>query len=151
MNRNGEDFMLGIIYSILGGILVSIQSIFNTRVSERIGLWETTTVVHGIGFGFSLLMLLILREGNMSKIAEVRKLYLVGGALGVIIVYCVIKGIGLTGPTLAIGTLLIAQLITTLCIDTFGLFGAEKIAFHFTKPMGIAIMIAGVVVFKIKG
>jgi transporter family-2 protein len=151
MNRSGEAIMLGIIYSIFGGILVSLQSIFNTRVSERIGLWETTTVVHGVGLLFSLLMLLILREGNMGKITEVKKLYLIGGAFGVIIIYCVMKGIGLTGPTLAIGTMLIAQLITTVCIDTFGWFGAEKIAFHFTKPMGILVMIAGVVIFKIKG
>ncbi|MBB6218314.1 transporter family-2 protein [Anaerosolibacter carboniphilus] len=142
---------MGIVYSIVGGILVSLQSIFNTRVSERIGLWETTTVVHGIGFVFSLLMLLFWREGNMGKIAEVKKLYLVGGAFGVLIVYCVMRGIGLSGPTLAIGTLLVAQLIATVCIDTFGLFGAEKIAFHFSKPLGIVLMIAGVVIFKVKG
>lgn len=33
--------VLGILFSAVAGILVSLQSVFNTRVSDKIGLWET--------------------------------------------------------------------------------------------------------------
>jgi len=35
-------------------------------------------------------------------------------------------------------------------IDAFGLLGTEKVVFHWTKFAGIALMIGGVVVFKLR-
>ena len=39
--------MFGFISAIISGIAMSIQGVFNTRVSERIGDMETNVVVHG--------------------------------------------------------------------------------------------------------
>jgi Uncharacterized protein conserved in bacteria len=143
--------MEGILFSILAGILISLQGVFNNRVSDRIGMWEATAVVHGIGFAFALLILTFWSSGNIKKIGEVNKLYLLGGALGVIIVYSVIKGIGLLGPAYSTAILLIVQLIAAVIIDTFGLFGCQKIKFDYTKPLGILVMIVGIIIFKLKG
>jgi transporter family-2 protein len=46
--------------------------------------------------------------------------------------------------------LLIIQLIVATIIDLFGLFGSQEIKFDFTKPLGILIMITGIIVFKLK-
>jgi transporter family-2 protein len=142
--------MMGIIYSLLGGIFVSIQSVFNTRLSEKAGLWMTNTFVHGTGFVLSLLIMLMLKDGSFSKLLTVNKLYWLGGSLGVIIVFSVMKGITALGPAYSVALLLIAQLIVALLIDSFGLFGIEKVPFTMNKLFGIAIMIAGVIVFKLK-
>ncbi|MDQ0060142.1 DMT family transporter [Paenibacillus harenae] len=142
--------MMGIIYSLLGGIFVSIQSVFNTRLSEKAGFWVTNTFVHGTGFALSLIIMLILKDGSIAKLPTVNKLYLVGGALGVMIVFSVMKGITALGPAYSVALLLIAQLIVALLIDSFGLFGIEKVPFTMNKLLGIAIMVAGVVVFKLK-
>lgn len=142
--------MVGAIYSILAGIFISLQSVFNTRVSEKIGMFQTVTVVHVVGLLTAIFFYLFSKEGSFSKLGEVNKLYLLGGAFGVIIVYGVIKGVSILGPTLAISILLIAQLLVALAIDTFGLFGSAKIPFDFTKPLGVAIMIAGIIVFKLR-
>ncbi|MGO4371290.1 DMT family transporter [Paenibacillus sp. 2TAB19] len=142
--------MMGIIYSLLGGIFVSIQSVFNTRLSEKAGFWMTNTFVHGTGFALSLLIMLMLKDGSFSKLLTVNKLYWLGGSLGVIIVFSVMKGITALGPAYSVALLLIAQLIVALLIDSFGLFGIEKVPFTMNKMFGIAIMIAGVIVFKLK-
>lgn len=143
--------MIGAILSILAGILISFQGVFNTRLSDKVGLWETTAVVHAVGLIFSLFVITIFAKGNISRISEVNKLYLLGGVFGVMIVFCVMKGITLLGPTLSVSLLIISQLVICTLIDTFGLFGSPQVKFDLTKLIGISIMIFGLVVFKLKG
>lgn len=151
MNRKEKKvIMQGILFSLLAGILISLQSIFNTRLSEKLGFWQTNTIVHGLGFIVSLLLFIFIRDGNLYKLNEVNKIYLLGGVFGAIIVFSVMKGITLIGPAYAVSLLLISQLIIALIIDSFGLFGADKIAFTFNKVLGIGIMVIGILVFKLK-
>ena len=52
--------MLGFISAIISGIAMSIQGVFNTRLSEKIGDMETNVVVHGsalvIAFGVKVIL-----------------------------------------------------------------------------------------------
>ena len=130
---------------------MSLQGVFNTRVSEKIGLWETNVIVQGTGLILTLIMLLIAGNGNFRTIKEVNKLYLLGGFLGAIIIFSVMQGITSLGPTYSISTILVAQLLTAGVIDSFGMFGADQIKFALSKFIGIGIMIVGIVVFKWKG
>ncbi|CDF58406.1 putative membrane protein [Thermobrachium celere DSM 8682] len=61
------------------------------------------------------------------------------------------RGVSELGPTYSVSTILISQLITAAVIDFFGLFGTEKIPFHFTKVVGVILMVAGIIIFKLKG
>ncbi|WP_139488660.1 DMT family transporter [Brevibacillus dissolubilis] len=144
--------MQGIIFSLVAGAFISLQSVFNTKVSTKIGLWETNAVVHGVGCLTSLLILLMMREGygSFHKITEVNKLYLLGGVFGAVIVFCVMKGVTLIGPAYSVSILMISQLLVALLIDTFGWFGVEKVPFYSNKLIGLAMLIAGVIVFKWK-
>ena len=72
---------------------MSLQGVFNTRVSEKIGLWETNVFVQGTGLILTLIILLIAGNGNFKAIKEVNKLYLLGGVLGAIIIFSVMQGI----------------------------------------------------------
>ncbi|MEA4827691.1 MAG: DMT family transporter [Clostridium sp.] len=143
--------MIGVLFSILAGIFISLQGVFNTRVSDKIGLWETTTIVHAIGFIFALIIMFIFGNGNLKKLDEVNKLYLVGGVFGVVIVFSVIKGISLLGATFSVSILLITQLIIATIIDCLGLFGSPQIKFDFTKPLGVLVMVIGIIIFKSRG
>ena len=57
-------------------------------------------------------------------------------------------GIGALSPTVAISVILISQLLVAALIDAFGLLGAEQVSFGWTKFVGLALMIGGVVIFK---
>ncbi len=143
--------LIGILFSLLAGIFISLQGVFNSRVSDKIGIWETTTFIHATGFIFALIITLIWGTGTFRKINEVNKIYLIGGILGVIIVFSVMKAISLLGVTFSISLLLISQILVSAIIDTFGLFGSPKIKFDFTKPLGVLLMIFGIIIFKLKG
>lgn len=143
--------MIGVLISILSGVTMTLQGVFNTRLGEKIGSWETNVFVQGTGFILTLIILFIAGKGSFKNIKSVNKLYLLGGALGVIIIFTVMQGISKLGPTCAISIILLAQLTSAAIVDAFGLFGTEKLTFGLSKYIGIGLMIAGIILFKCKG
>ena len=143
--------MFGIIISIISGISMSLQGVFNTRLGDKIGIWETNLLVQGIGFILTLIAVFAVGKGDIKEIRSANKLYLLGGVLGVIIIYTVMRGIKSLGPTYSICIILVAQLTAAALIDAFGLFGSEQINFGITKVIGVIVMIVGIIIFKCKG
>ena len=142
--------MFGFIIAIISGIAMSVQGVFNTKLSDKIGTWETNTIVQGSALVLTLIIFFFFGNGNFKELKSANKLYLLGGALGVVITFTVILSIKSLGTTVGIGTILIAQLLAAALIDAFGLFGSEKVPFSFHEILGIVIMIAGIVLFKWK-
>ena len=136
--------MIAIILAIISGAAMSIQGVLNTRLNEKIGLWEATTIVQGSAFVLSLIIMFFI------GLVSVNKIYLLGGILGVIITFTVIKTVAGLGPTYGIATILVAQLVVAALIDAFGLFETPKITFSLNEFIGVAVMIAGIIIFKWK-
>lgn len=146
-----NKFLIGFLYASMAGLLISTQSVFNTKLNERIGLWETTVIVHLVGLIFGLLMVKLFGDGDFTRIVGVNKLYLSGGILGVMIVYGVMQGVISMGASVAIGSLVVSQLVFATVIDSLGLFGMPKIPFTINKVIGGVIMLFGLLVFQNKG
>lgn len=127
---------------------MSIQGVMNTRLGERIGTMEANALVQCTAAALSLLALLVWRDGSFAQIGGVNKFYLFGGVFGLIITVTVMLGIRDLSPTVSISIILISQLLVAALIDAFGLMGSEKVAFGWTKYLGLVLMIAGVLVFK---
>lgn len=142
--------MFGILLAIISGLSMTIQGVFNTRLGEKIGVWETNVIVSSSAFLITIIISFFLRDGSYQMIKDSNKLYLLGGALSVVITFTVMKSIGLMGPTCGIGIILVAQLLSAAIIEAFGLFGSDKIKFSLNEFIGIAIMIIGIVIFKWK-
>ena len=139
---------MGFIFAIISGGAMSIQGVMNTRLGEKIGVYESNLYVQGTAFLLSLIAVWVLGKGNIKEITDVNKLYLFGGLLGLIITITVMKSVGALNPTVAISTILVSQLITAALIDAFGIMESEKIPFTWTNYLGIALMIGGVIIFK---
>lgn len=142
--------MIGIIIAIISGAAMSIQGVFNTRVSDKIGLWETNTIVQGSAFILTLILMFTVGKGSFQELKSTNKIYLLGGIIGVIITYTVMKTIGNLGPTYGISIILVSQLATAAIFDCFGLCGTEKLNFSWNEFIGLFIMIAGIIIFKWK-
>ncbi len=140
--------MLGVIFSIIAGAAMSVQGVMNTRLGQGIGTLEANALVQGTAFALSLIALPFYRQGEFAKLGEVNKLYWFGGVLGIIITLAVMLGIKALGPATAVSVILISQLLVAAVIDALGLMGSEKTCFCATKYIGLALMIAGVLVFK---
>lgn len=143
--------MLGFIMSIIAGAAMSFQGVINTRLSEKIGLYESNVFVQGTAFLLAICAVFLLGKGDFTAILHVNKVYWLGGVLGLIITVTVMLAIGGLSPTVAISVILVSQLLVAAVLDAFGFLGCEKIPFDWSKYLGIALMIGGVLLFKWHG
>lgn len=139
---------MGWIFAVIAGAAMSIQGVFNTRLSDKIGLFESNAYVQGTAFILSLAAMFIFGKGDFSVIGETDKLYLTGGVLGLVITVTVMLSMSSLSPTAAVSSILIAQLAVAAVIDYFGWFGSEKLSFGWEKFAGLALMVVGVLLFK---
>jgi len=141
--------MVGFILALLAGLLMSVQGVFNTRVMESSSMWVTNIWVQLTAFITCITMWLFTGHKNLLSVFNVNnKLYLIGGIIGAFITFTVIKSVAKLGPTHSTMLILLAQLIVSYLIEVFGLFGAEKGYFEWTKLVGVALMIVGIFIFK---
>lgn len=142
--------MIGFLFSVIAGAAMSVQGVMNTRLSDKLGLWEANAFVQGTAFILSLVVMLIFGKGDFSAIRSVPKGYLLGGALGLVITVTVMLSIKGLDATVAISAILIAQLLMAAIIDGCGWLGQEKLCMNWKHYAGLALMLGGVVLMKIK-
>ena len=73
---------------------------------------------------------------------------LLGGVIGAFITITVIQSMGTLGPARAAMLIVISQLVIAWVIELFGMFGMEKQPFEWRKLLGMAVAIAGIILFK---
>ncbi|NLV59070.1 MAG: DMT family transporter [Clostridiales bacterium] len=142
--------MIGFLFSIIAGAAMSVQGVMNTRLSDKMGLWEANAFVQGTAFVLSLLVALIFGKGDTGAIRSVPKGYLLGGVLGLVITVTVMLSIKGLDVTVAISAILIAQLLVAALIDGLGWMGQEKVPMGWKQYVGVALMLGGVVLMKLK-
>ena len=142
--------VIGFVFSIIAGAAMSVQGVMNTRLQDDLGLWEANAYVQGTAFILSLIVMWLFGTGNLKALGTVPKGSLLGGALGLVITVTVMLSIKGLNPTVAISTILIAQLLVAAAIDAFGWMGQEKVAMGVKQFLGLALMLGGVVVFKLR-
>lgn len=138
--------MKGILFAALAGAFITFQGVANTRISQDIGTWQAATLTQLTGFLGALLILLVVGDARWRSIRQVKPLYLTGGAFAALILSSNIVSINAIGVTLTISALLIAQLSFVFLADTNGWFGVVKQKMGLPQVLGIALMIAGVVI-----
>ncbi|MGU3472632.1 DMT family transporter [Paenibacillus sp. D51F] len=143
--------MTGIALSILAGCLLSLQNIFNSKVSEKTGTWVTTALVLGLGFAASLTLGLLSQGTKMFHLGNMETWFAFSGLLGVGVVVCMVQGIKLLGPTYGVLVALSSQLILALMLDSLGWLGLEKVDFTMKQLIGVLVVIGGAAVFKLSG
>ncbi|WP_127536593.1 DMT family transporter [Paenibacillus illinoisensis] len=141
----------GILLALLAGSLVSLQTVFNSKVNEKTGSWSTTTMVLFTGFLASFLISILVEGKNTFSFQHMQPWYWVSGAIGVGVVFCLVQGMKLLGPTFAISIVLTSQLSFALLFDSMGWLGLEKIPFSWNQLLGVLVIVGGIVLFKFGG
>ena len=142
--------MVGILVSILAGAAMSVQGVLNTGLGRHIGQLHANAFVQTLALACSLIILLFARNGSFSSLSDSPPVFWFGGILAVAITLGVMLAMKTLGPASAVSIILISQLTFAALIEFFGWFGAEKAAFGLNKFIGLAAMIAGVLIFKHK-
>lgn len=143
--------MIGFFIALLSGALMSIQGVFNTEVTKTSGIWVTNIFVQFTALLVCLLAWVITDRSSFQTIIKVEPRYmLLGGVIGAGITYTVIKSMDMLGPAKAVMLIVVAQLLVAYAIEVFGMFGVDKQGFEWRKAIGMAVAIAGIVIFKWK-
>ena len=73
---------------------------------------------------------------------------LLGGVMGALITYTVIRSMSNLGPAEAVMIIVTAQVLVAYLIELFGLFGVEKVDFQWSKLIGVLLAVGGIILFK---
>ena len=143
--------MVGLFIAILSGICMSVQGVFNTEVTKQSGMWVTSVFVQASAMFVCFIIWAVSDRSSFGGLLKVEPKYmLLGGAIGAVITYTVIKSMDALGPAKSVMFIVIAQLISAYAIELLGMFGVEKQPFEWRKAIGMLIAIAGIIIFKWK-
>lgn len=141
--------MFGVLIALLSGALMSIQGVFNTQVTKQAGLWVSTGWVQITAFVVCVAAWLFTGRPAISALFQTEPKYtLLGGVIGAFITVTVIQSMSALGPARSVMLIVIAQLIVAYLIELMGMFGVDRQPLEWRKVVGMAIAIAGVVIFK---
>ena len=143
--------MIGFLIALVSGALMSVQGVFNTKVTEASSMWAANAFVQFTAFLVCIVAWLFADRTSFREVLAVEpKYFLLGGAMGAFITLTVIKSMDALGPAKAVMLIVISQLIIAYLIELFGLFGVEKQPFSWRKVLGALIAIEGFILFKWK-
>lgn len=144
--------MIGFLIAMISGALMSIQGVFNTDVTKSSSIWVAAGFVQLTALATCTVMWFVTGRPELGGLFQVERKYaLLGGVLGALITYTVVKSISSMGTARANLVIVITQLATAYIIELFGLFGSKKSSFSWMKFLGFAIAVAGVVIFNLCG
>ena len=143
--------MIGFLFLILSGALMSVQGVFNTQVTKEAGVWVSNGWVQLSAFAACLLAWFVAGRDSVSALARVEPKYLLlGGVIGAGITWTVIKSMEQLGPAKAALLIVVSQLIVAYAIELMGMFGVEKEPIQWRKVIGMLIALIGVAIFQWK-
>ncbi|HIQ74374.1 MAG TPA: DMT family transporter [Candidatus Cottocaccamicrobium excrementipullorum] len=141
--------MTGILIALLSGALMSIQGVMNTEVTKQSSIWAAAGWVQLSAFVVCGVMWLIQGRQPLSALWQVEPKYmLLGGILGALITYTVIRSMDSLGPAQAALIIVVSQIVVAYVIELFGILGVEKAGFQWQKAVGALVAVAGIILFK---
>ena len=147
--KKGDVAMIGFLIALVSGALMSIQGVFNTEVTKNSSMWVANGFVQVTAFAVCLGAWMFFDRTDVSTLLTVKPRYmLLGGVIGAFITLTVIKSMDMLGPAKAVMVIVISQLIVAYIIELLGLFGVDKQPFEWKKVVGMAVAIAGIILFK---
>ena len=137
--------MIGFLIALLSGALMSVQGVFNTKVTEASSMWAANAFVQFTAFLVCIAAWLAVDRTSFREVLAVEPKYVL---LGAFITLTVIRSMDALGPAKAVMLIVIAQLIVAYLIELLGLFGVEKQPFRWQKVIGALVAIGGFMLFK---
>lgn len=143
--------MAGFLIAMLSGALMSIQGVFNTQVTKVSGIWSASAFVQLTAFIVCIGAWFGMERRSFFKVFSVEPKYmLLGGVMGALITFTVIKSMDMLGPAKAVLLIVVSQLAVAYGMELLGVFQVEKQPFEWRKAIGMGIAILGIIVFKWK-
>jgi bacterial/archaeal transporter family-2 protein len=130
------------VLAVAAGLAGSIQVALMSRLGERIGVLEALGFSTALTAGIALVILVLARGSVAGFERAVHQPWwmLLGGVMGLIIVFTVTYSGPRIGVAATVGILIAGQLVMGVAIDRFGLFGVDQIAISIPRAIGIVLL-----------
>ena len=141
------------VLAVAAGLAGSVQVALMSRLGERIGVLEALAFSAALTAGLAGLILVLARQSlsGFARAAHQPWWMLLGGVMGLLIVFTVTYAGPRIGVAATVGILIAGQLAMGAAIDRWGLLGSERIALHWPRLLGIALLAVGAALSLRKG
>jgi len=140
------DRGLAIILTAGAGGLIALQAPINAGLGRATGSLAAAFVSFLIGtIALGAIVVLSGKAGGLDSALDVRWYYLVGGLLGAVYVTNALIAIDVIGAGGVAALTVTGQLVASLAIDRFGLFGLDQISVGPERIVGIVFLFVGTV------
>lgn len=136
--------------ALIGGMALATQGQINGGLGKKIGVIESSFMNFAVGALVLLFILLFFGNGNISAISTVPKWQIIGGLLGsffVMVQVIVVPKIGVSTTFMAV---IAGQIILSVVIDHFGLFGGDRRPIDINKMGAILLLLISLFLYNKK-
>jgi transporter family-2 protein len=132
-----------LVAAILGGAAISVQSLFSGTLGQKVGIMESSFIVHLVGLVLAGLVMLLMRGGNLGAWRSVPWYVLTAGLLGVGIVAAISFAVPRLGLAATVTLTVVSQLTIGAALDHFGWLAASPHPFGWSRAAGIVALFFG--------
>jgi bacterial/archaeal transporter family-2 protein len=136
--------LLIVAIGMLGGFAVGIQGPLASLISQRVGVLESTFIVHLGGAIAALIPLLVLGGGHLGQWRNAPWYALGAGALGLVLIAAVSYMLPRVGASTAIILIVAGQIIVSVILDHVGAFGLEVRRIDPSRLVGMGVVFIGI-------
>jgi transporter family-2 protein len=132
--------------ALVAGLAGSIQVAVMGRFGERIGSFEALAANLIFSSILATAVLLVLRQSLAGFGDALRSpwwYWVGGGGMGLVVVFAITVVTPRIGATATIGLLIAGQLAMGVVIDSYGLFGVDKVPLGWPRILGVLLLAAG--------
>ena len=133
-----------ILFGLLGGIAVGLQGPLSSLMSQKIGTLESVFYIHLGGTIAALIPLIFYGGRNLSRWREVPWYALGAGALGLVVIAGMSYMVPRVGVAPSVVLIVAGQLLVSVILDHYGLFGAHIRSLDSTRALGLLLVFVGV-------
>ena len=131
------------ILAILAGTIVTIMNVFNGQLSNQVGVYLSTVIIHLVGL-FTLIIIMVIKKQKISFQNHIPLILYTGGMIGVFTVLFNVIYISTIGAALVTALGLLGQMLTSLVLEYKGWLGAKKRTLTFQKVISLVLVMIGI-------
>lgn len=132
----------------INGFFIVLMNSFNGMLSTSSSVYWTSFMHHIFSLGFMYILYLIY-DKNKFRIGRLEFKYYLPGLMSAVVVMIGSACIANIGATFLIVFNLVGQILISVLIDEFGLFGMEKVPFRKKNLVGYSVILVGIVIMFI--
>ena len=140
-----KELIAALATALVGG-LIALQAPINSGLGKVTGTLPAAAISFTVGTLLLVAIVLVSGEaGNVTKAADVKWYYLIGGVLGAAYVTTVLLTVRTLGAGGVTAATVAGQLTMSVVIDRIGLLGLEETPITLTRVIGVVLLFVGTV------